>query len=387
MRHTNRGSLLKAILLAGITGFSALVGAQEQPVKIGALLALSGPASYLGVAEKRGLEIALEARGQKLAGRPVKLITYDTEGNSTKAVQLLRRLVDTEGVHVVLGPSTSGEAFAVAPLANELKVPNISYGGAEGLVVPVTKFVFKISPTDRIVAHHMLRVLQTRKLDKVALIAPTDAFGQSGVNILRELAPKYGLEIVASESYAPQDTDMSSQLQRIQERRPSAIVTWGASPGPVIVLRNATALGIKTPIYHSYASASPAFLTQAGPAAEGTFVSAMKPIAPEVLPENDKQRGPGLALQEQYKKQYGTTTLESYVGMGTDAIMLLEDALKNVSGPLTRESLRDSLEGAKGCGTIACFQYSPTNHMGYTELDDVMVLLRATGGKWTHSKP
>ncbi|MFX7048453.1 ABC transporter substrate-binding protein, partial [Acinetobacter baumannii] len=84
-------------------------------------------------------------------GNKIRPFLYDTEGNGTIAAQQFRRLIDSDKVHVVVGTSTTGESLAIRAVANENKVPLVSFAGAEAVVVPPNPYVFKTPPTDRIV--------------------------------------------------------------------------------------------------------------------------------------------------------------------------------------------------------------------------------------------
>src|SRR5262245_40778371 len=123
--------------VAGLGGQA--FGQSREPLRIGAVLALSGSASVFGGPAEKGLRTMLDTLDSRaLGGRPVVLTVYDSEGNSAKAVQLFRRLAENDKVHVVLGPSSSGESLALVPVANQMEVPTIMYGGAEAITQPVT---------------------------------------------------------------------------------------------------------------------------------------------------------------------------------------------------------------------------------------------------------
>jgi len=89
------------------------------PIKVGALLPVTGGAAFLGGPEQRTLEMAVEELNAKggLAGRPVQLIVKDTGGSPEKAVSFARQLIDEEQVFAIIGPATSGETMQVKALA------------------------------------------------------------------------------------------------------------------------------------------------------------------------------------------------------------------------------------------------------------------------------
>jgi branched-chain amino acid transport system substrate-binding protein len=309
----------------------------------------------------------------------VQLTVYDTEGNTTKAVQLFRRLVENDNVHVVLGPSTSGESLAVVPLANQMEVPTIAFGGAEAITKPVTPFMFCISPTDRLVVENLLTEFRSKKLTKLGLVYSLDAFGQSGGTIAKELASQYGVNIVAEETFGPQDVNMTPQLLRVRNAQPQAVLIWAANPGPSIVMRNAAELGLAVPHYASYASGSRQFLSQTGPAAEGIFVPAYRIVSPETLPDNDALKAPLVAFAKQYKERWNMEP-DQTSGHSYDALLMLGEALKGIKGPVTRKALRDGLETAKVLGANGPRHISAQDHRGLDKTS--VVMMQAKGGNW-----
>ncbi|MDV7400938.1 ABC transporter substrate-binding protein, partial [Arthrospira platensis SPKY1] len=86
--------------------------------------------------------------------------------------------------------------------------------------------------------------LNQRGLSKVALITGDGGFDKSGREQLRQLAPEYGIQIVADESYGNKDTDMTTQLTKIRASDAQAIINFGFGQAPAIVTRNVKQLGI-----------------------------------------------------------------------------------------------------------------------------------------------
>lgn len=366
-------------LLVGLA-LPGLAVAQKEPIRIGAMIALSGPAAVFGGPAEKALRVLVDNLGPNgIDGHPVQLAVYDTEGNTTKAVQLFRRLVENDNVHIVLGPSTSGESLAVVPLANQMRVPNITFGGAEPITKPTTPYVFATSPTDRLVVENILSDFRDRNIGKVALIYSLDAFGQSGGTIARDLANQYGITIVSEETFGPQDTNMSPQLLRIRSAQPQAMLVWAANPGPSIVMRNAAEIGLKVPTYASYASGSRQFLSQTGPAAEGAFVPSYRIVAPETLPESDPLKQPLIRFAKLYKDRWNIDP-DQTSGHSYDVILILEQAIRAMKGPLTRTNLRDAIETAQINGANGIRRLSAEDHRGLDKT--TVVMMQAKGGRW-----
>lgn len=373
------------IILGTASGSVMSQGSGKETLHIGAAVSLSGATGVWGQQFEKGIKMLLEQLpGQMLAGHPIRLTVYDTETNSSRTAQLFRRLAESDGVHVIVTGSNSGEGLAIVPLANELKVPTLNMGAAEAITTPVTPYVFGISPKDRIVVEHILSVAQKRKMTKIALISSQDAFGQSGGGLAKDLASQYGVTLVASETFSPQDTDMTPQLLRLQDAKPDAILIWAGNPGPTIITKNAKAIGLQIPIVVSYASAQFLFISQTGPASEGILTSAMKVIEPYSLNDRDPQKALLVKFVNDFKAKYGAAP-DQTAGHATDVMALLKASLENTSGPLTRDRIRNGLEKVDVCAAAGCRKITPTDHRGLTK--DAMALMQVKGGKWIAVEP
>ena len=377
------------IAAAAVAIASAGVGAAQEtdkkPLRIGAAISLSGATGVWGQETERGLRMLLEQLPDgKLAGHPVELVVYDTETNSTKTAQLFRRLVENDQVDVIVTGSNSGEGLAVVPLANELKVPILNLGAAEAISEPATPYVFAISPMDRIVVNHLLGVLKAQGKTKLGLISSQDGFGQSGSGITRELAASYGVELVADETFGPQDTDMTPQLLRIRKAEPDAMLIWAGNPGPTIIAKTVQTMNLPFQTFVSYASAQFLFVEQTGPAAEGIYTSSMKIIEPYSLADDDKQKALLVKFVDDYKAKYGKLP-DQTAGHGTDVLAWLDFALQNIDGELTRDSLRDALEGAEFCAAAGCRKVTRDDHRGLGP--DSMALMQVKEGRWVAVQP
>ena len=377
-----RSGLVGFFCLALTTLFGAGAHAADT-IKIGAVYATSGSAAFLGVPEERGLRLTADQLNQQggIAGRKIEVIVYDTEGNGTKAAQQLRRLVDSDKVDVVFGPSTSGESLLVLTIANEAKTPIIMHAGSEKVFTPPTPYGFNTPPSDRIVAADLLANLKKRGIARLGLMSSADGFGQSGANVLRELSATYGVEIVRQEEFNRQDTDMTAQVLRIKESNSQALLIWSALPGPSIIIKNAAAVGFDRPIFNSYAAASRDLLQQVGPAANGTFVTSMRLLAPDTLKASDPVRAVVQKLYADYKAKYGEVPA-TFAAHSHDALLIVKSAVEQIQGEVTRDKLRDAIEKVSVTGANGIFRFSPQNHGGLDQDSLSMVLMVAKNGEW-----
>jgi len=357
--------------------------AADEPLRIGSFLSVTGPAAFLGDPEQKTLEMEVErinAAGG-VAGRKLQLVVYDDAGDAQKARTFAKRLIEQDKVDVIIGGSTTGTTMAVIPLAEESGTSFISLAGAVGIVEPVKKWVFKTPHTDRMACEKIFADMKARNLTKIALISGTGGFDKSMRGECLKVAGKYGIEVVADESYGAADTDMTAQLTKIKATAGvQAVLNAGFGQGPAIVTKNFRQLGVTMPLYQSHGVASKEYIRLSGPAAEGVRLPAAALLVADILPAGDPQKPVVTAYSKDYEKRY-KSDVSTFGGHAYDGLMIVVDALKRARST-DRAKLRDAIEATHGyVGTGGVVNMSPTDHLG---LDlNAFRMLEVRNGDWT----
>lgn len=358
--------MLKQLFLAlCIVLLASTAALAAQPIRIGALFSVTGPASFLGEPERKTLEMLVkEINGRGgIKGSLVELVVYDTQGDATKAVQLANKLIKNDKVVAIIGPSTTGETMAVIPIAEKEQIPLVSCSAGIKITDPVKKWVFKTPANDHVAAEKILIHAAKLKQKNLAFISVSDSFGASGREQFKALAAKKGFRIVADEVYGPKDTDMTAQLTKIKAAKPDAIVCWGTNPGPAIVTRNLKQLALNVPLYQSHGVASKKYIELAGAEnAEGVMLPAGKLTIFDRLPAKDPQLKLLKSYDQAYRKEYNVEA-STFGGYAYDAFQLIVNAVKT-SGA-TPAAIRDGIEKTrKMVGISGVFNMSATDHNG-----------------------
>ncbi len=380
-------SKLGACLAGATLALSVALPVQAQdPIKIGSFLSITGPASFLGDPENKTLEMYIErinAAGG-VNGRKLELISYDDGGSADKARTFAKRLIEQDKVDAIVGGSTTGATMAVVPLVEEAQIPFISLAGAVVIIEPVKKWVFKTPHTDRMACEKIFADMQARQFTKAGLISGAGGFDKSMRGECLKVAGKYGVSIIADESYGAGDTDMTAQLTKIKGTAGvQAVLNAGFGQGPAIVTKNYRQLGIAAPLYQSHGVASKEFITLAGGAAEGVRLPAAALLIADVLPSSDPQKAVVFNYKHDYEAKY-KSDVSTFGGHAYDGLMMMVDAMKRAGGT-DKAKVRDALEATKGyMGTAGVVNMSPTDHMG---LDlSAFRMLEVTNGSWQPAK-
>src|SRR5262245_3319538 len=377
---------LRSFTVAAAVGLLALVGAAHHAsaqIKIGAVLSVTGPASFLGDPEKRTLEIYVEEINQKggVNGQKLQLVVYDDGGDASNARTFATRLIEEDKVVAMVGGTTTGATLAMIPAFEDAQIPLISLAGAIQIVEPVRKWVFKTPHTDKMACEKIFGDLKQRGLTTVALISGTDAFGKSMRDQCVAVAPRAGITIAHEESYGPRDSDMTPQLTNIKGKAGvQAVINPGFGQGPAIVTRNYRQLGITLPLYQSHGVASKQFIDLAGPAADGVRLPAAALLVADKLADNDAQKPVVVDYTRTYQQKTGQP-VSTFGGHAYDGLMILVQAMQRAKSA-DAAKVRDEIEKTKGyVGTGGIVNMSPTDHMG---LDlSAFRMLEIKNGDWT----
>ena len=369
------------------TAALALIGLASSPaladIKIGASLSQTGPASFLGDPEAKTLKMLVDEINAKggIKGEKIELVMYDDAGDANNARTFATRLIEDDEVVAVIGGTTTGTTMSMIPVMEEAEVPFISLAGAVVIIDPVKKWVFKTPHTDKMACAKIFGDLKARGLTKIGLISGTGGFEMSMREQCLKLAPEFGMEIVADESYGPKDADMTPQLTKIAGVAGlQAVVNPGFGQGPAIVTRNFRQLNIQVPLYQSHGVASKSFIELAGDAAEGVRLPAAALLVADKLPDNDPQKPVVVGYRDAYEKATGSQ-VSTFGGHAYDAFMILTQAIER-AGSAESAAIRDEIEKTKGyVGTGGIVNMTADDHMG---LDlSAFRMLEIKDGDWT----
>jgi branched-chain amino acid transport system substrate-binding protein len=360
------------VVIAVCVGFASFLcgtgyAAEKGPYLIGSVGDMTGRQSNLGVGNKRGMEIAIDAINAAggVNGRQLKVIYYDSESEASKAVIHTKRLMEADKVVILAGYSSSATAMASVQTAEGGKTPLIASTPADGLWIPTKKWIFNVVPRQREASIPMLLDnLMQRGAKKIAYIYIDTIYGQNGKATFDWAAKEMKFTPAIVEKYAPGSVDLGPQITHIKAAGADGLLS-------------------------DYAIVSPEFIELAGKYGEGIVTTSLKTLVAPDLPANDPQKKVSVDLYDRYAKLHGPFSL--YAGHTWDQAYMIAEGLKKVDPNLdpakpadlvkVREQLRDNIEKIKGfVGQNGIFNYSPDNHNGLGPKCYVPVVVEK--GKW-----
>jgi len=375
------GILRRTVSMAAAACLLMASSAWAETIKLGAVLAVTGPASFLGGPEARTLEMLVEEVNAKggINGRKVELFLKDTAGSPEKAISMAKQLLEEQQVVTVLGPSTSGETMSLKKIFEDARTPLISCAAAEAIVEPVAAYVFKTPQNDSYAARKIFMEMNKLGISRIAVLVDNSGFGKAGKDQIVKIAPEYKIEVVEADVYDAKATDLSAIVAKIKANPAvQGVINWSIAPAQSIVLKNIRQTGWKVPIFQSHGFGNIKYVDAAGAAAEGVIFPAGRLLMADLLPDGHPQK----ALLVKYVKDYEARYKENastFGGHGYDAFMIFEKAAA-VAGP-DKDKIRAAIEGLKDLpGTGGIYNFSATDHNGLTL--DAFEMMTVKNGKF-----
>lgn len=342
-----------------------------EPVKakIGVISIITGQGAAYGEAITNGIKLALEevnAKGEVL----VDLKIEDSSGKQEQALAAAQKLINSEQVVAIIGPTLSNEMKVAGPEANASGVPIMGTSTTAKGITQIGKYVFRNSlPESQAIPASIGKAVKKYNLRKVALLyGNDDVFTKSGFDTMKEVSEKLKLNIVTVQEFQKGQADYKAQLTTIASLKPDAVFCSALYNEGGVILAQARKMGLKVPFVGGNGFNSPKVIEIAKDAAEGLVVAT--PWYPE---RNDPKVK---AFVAKYEKTYGKKP-DQFAAQAYDAFYIMTNALKT-AGKADRDLLRESMAATKNFqGVLGNFSFD-------AERDVVMepIVLVIKGGKF-----
>jgi branched-chain amino acid transport system substrate-binding protein len=353
-----------AAALAIVAAFIAPAMAADT-IKVGAILAVTGPASFLGAPEAKTLEMLVADVNAKggVGGKKIELIIKDSQASPEKAISFAKQLIEEEKVFAIIGPSTSGETMAIKNLAEESKTLLLSCAAAEVIVKPVAKYVFKTPQMDRDAVIRIFEQMKKMNISKIGVLSSNTGFGKAGKEQIEKLAPEHGIQIAVNEVYDKAATDLTAEVTKVKAAGVQAIINWSIEPAQALVIKNARQIGITAPIFQSHGFGNIQYVKAAGAAAEGVIFPAGRLLVADTLSDKNPQKSILISYKKAYEAKHAGEDVSTFGGHAYDAFLILTRAIEKAGAD--KEKVRSAIEGTKGLvGTAGVFNFSAEDHNG-----------------------
>lgn len=310
---------------------------ESQNIRIGEVGSFTGDTAAFGIATHRGIELAINEVNKKggVLGKKIEIIKIDNQGREEEAATATTRLIHNEKVVAILGEVASKRSKAMAPIAQQNKIPMVSPSSTNPEVTAIGDFIFRVCFIDPFQGEVMARfAFDQMKFKKVAILRDIGEDYSVGLaNSFIETFKSKGGEILADLSYTGKDIDFKAQLTAIKRLGPEAIFVPGYYTQVGLIARQVKELGLEIPLMGGDGWDAPELSKIGGKAIEGSYFSN------HYSPDDSSQEVQGFI--KQYKMVYNETPT-GLAAQGYDAAMVLVRAIEK-AGSVDSKLIRDAL--------------------------------------------
>lgn len=377
-------AVITALVLTGCStanlgGGSAPDGdAEKGPIKIGAVLDVTGVGASLGVPEQNTLTMLAEQLNADggINGREVELIIVDNQSTEDGAAKATSKLIESDKVDLIIGASRTGPSLAMRPIAEAAKIPMISVA-ANVAIVEGSEWVFKTAQNDVVVLETILNDAEKKGYTKLALVRDATGFGEGVADYITELGAERGITLVTTEAFEPSATDFTPQMTNVRASDADAVIIWGINPSAGLAQKAYVQLGVNKPVYQSHGISNQAFFDAAGDAANGVIAPMGRLLVVDQLEADNPQRKVIEQFKADYSKAFGEQP-SGFAGHAFDAWHIAVNAIE--AAGTDADALRDEIEKAEFVGVSGIFKMTPENHSGLDA--SALILAEARDGRW-----
>jgi branched-chain amino acid transport system substrate-binding protein len=365
--------------------FALAVAASAQaqtgkPILIGEVAPLTGPAATVGTRLNKASKMWADDVNSKggINGRRIELVTCNDEARPEKAVACVRDF-EEKGAVMIFGNSLTASLRAMQPLVKNgplLLIPS------PNVVPPADSYAFQVSPSDLHLTEAIAKYMKENHLNKIGMVAATDASGEVGVESAKKVFADEKMELRLARIDL-RATDASTQLANVAGQDIKLVYSSYTGAGAATVVKSFKILGLPQPLMVSYGNMSEAFVglikDVAPPRLLGTSVAA---LVPDEMPKGAEQER-ARAFFDAYAKRYNEKP-DMINLLGRAETDVAEAVLRKTPNPSDYPAVKKFLESTP-IESFHMQRFSPTNHVGLDASSVMIVELK--DGNWIKAQP
>jgi branched-chain amino acid transport system substrate-binding protein len=341
----NHRRTVLACALASILSVTRTAWAADEPLRIGLIATYSGPYADYGRQFDAGIALYLKEHGGKIAGRRVEIVKKDTGGPSPDAAKrFAQELVVRDKVSILTGLDFSPNAYAVASIATQAKVPALVMNAAASGLTASSPYVARLSFTVQQVTEPMARWMLKDGVRQAYTVVADYAPGQDAEASFKRAFTAGGGKIAGEVRTPMNNPDFSAYVQRIKDAKPQAVFVFfpsGVMPPAFLKVwkeRGMEQAGIK--LYATGEATDDSFLEATGDVALGLITSHHYSYA-HPSPKNQK-------FVKDFAAEFGATVRPNYFAVTAyDTLAAIALALARTQGDTAGDKLMEALKGLK----------------------------------------
>lgn len=354
VKRTARKFAVVAALLAAQSVEAVAQDAHGEPIKIGALLSVTGGIAGVGIPQRDGVLLAAKVVNERggIGGRHLEIVLEDDGSSPDAAIPKINRLIHEEGVKAVIGPSGIAQAVAVGAITHPLDLPLLAFTGLGPAVEKQRTCVFHLTPAQELNARALLSYARNLGAKNLGVLHDS-GYGQVIWNAMKGLDREYGVTFAQVEKFEIAATDATAQAAAIRAAGPDAVIVLSTSAVP---FRNLKQVKTEVPIISVHGTATYEYVKAMGEAADNV-VHAEFLISEDPLPSQQE-------FVRIFQEEYGRLP-KHFEAAGWDAVTHLAQSLERAGADASNEELCAALRTPYD-GVMTRFDFSQPDMGGLT---------------------
>jgi branched-chain amino acid transport system substrate-binding protein len=356
-------------MIVGMICMGFAVNSGAQPIKVGAVINLTGPASSWGQYHAKGHQdytrYVNDVKGG-VAGRKIDLTVVDHAYKVPEGVKLVKKFCEEK--MDMLATWDAGTGIQVKPIIQEYKIPTINYSVPQSILQPPIDYMYlpfgSYILDSYAVLEYILAIHKGKDAPKVGLLTYNNVYGRTIHDPSKEYAAKNNINIVTIEEFPSATVDLTTEMLRLKEKGAEYIFMQLLPASIVPALKAADKVNYKVPFFGTWTSTDPDFFNLGkGLIRDRVFMQFCG-----VLPQD---KTPGIKLLETLWARYKSVDkFETSYWEGVVIAMIMERAMHRASGlygKIDGENINKAMETFQNedfGGLVPYVSYSKTNHEG-----------------------
>lgn len=368
---------LFALLIVAALAFSMMASLGEgsnTPIRIGVYMPMTGTNAGSGLTELDGIQIAVDELNEAggINGRMIELISYDDAGTTEGATKAATRLIEDDGVQVILGSFQSPNILAVSDLTEKAKVLHVGTGTGATWTNIGLEYTYRATANGSLPIGTMMEELVDMGMGSFALISVESEYGQSGRSSVLAAAEAAGVDVKADLTYQSADTDFTGIIIKALSAGADTVVLYGLGQEMAMIVKQLRQNGYEDLVFTIEGGANSEMFTVAGESSNGLVFAAAY-----VVPETPDQAATEMMadkLRAVYEKT-GNMPYSDTFYRGYDQMALVGEALKNCEDPDSGESIMNAFRQLSGVELLGgTFDFTDGTGDGLSTTNKYMIL-------------
>jgi branched-chain amino acid transport system substrate-binding protein len=357
------------LMIVGIICMGLTVSGGAQPVKIGAVINLTGPASTWGQYHAKGhrdyINYVNDVKGG-IGGRKIDLEIVDHAYKVPEGVKFVKKFCEEK--KDMIATWDTGTGIQIKPTIQEYKIPTINYSTGQDILKPPIDYMYLPFGSYILDSHIVLEYIRSihkgKEAPKVGLLTYNNAYGRTIHEPSKEYAAKNNINIVSIEEFPAATVDLTTEMLRLKNKGAEYIFVQILPAAVITALKAADKIDYKVPFFGTWTATDPDFFKLG----KGLIRDRLAMQFCGVLPQD---KTPGIEiLQKLWVRYKSVDKFETSYWEGVVVAMIQERAIHRASGlykTINAESINKAMETFKNedfGGLVPYVTYTKDNHEG-----------------------